>query len=138
MKKVLLLATLIMVLFLTGCGKTYEDGYAEGYDTGYDDGYIEGFSDSKVEWFDYADDMYDEGHDDGFEDGAEAAAYYVEDTRPSGACEDGIIILEGYFQGVYSREQALEALEWISDYWDKTETALLELSKGEANLEIYK
>ena len=134
MKKFLLLATLITALLLTGCGKTYEDGYAEGYD----DGYIEGFSDRELDWFDYADDMYYEGYSEGYHDGMEEctsmAAYYVEEAQQGSYGEDGLIILEGYFMGEYSREEAMEALEWISNYYWQTEEALTNLSNGNANI----
>lgn len=68
MKKALLLAALIAALFLTGCGKTYEDGYAEGYDYGYDYGYEKGYEtgldDAPDAYF-----AYEEGFEDGFEEG---------------------------------------------------------------------
>lgn len=94
------------------------EAYAEGYSAGLDDGNI----------------SYQRGYEDGLEEGAQKAAYYIEEAQHGTFGEDAIGILGDYFAGNASREEAMEAYQWISDYWGSTDAALWRLRNGEANV----
>lgn len=96
-----------------------DEAYAEGYSAGLNDGHI----------------SYQQGYEDGMEEGAQKAAYYIEEAQRGTFGEDAIGVLGDFFAGNANWEEAMEAYEWISDYWGSTDAALWRLRRGEANLD---
>ena len=124
------LIILLAALCLSGCGNAYENGYSDGYDDGYEEGSTGGYSvESKI------DDAYDEGYSEGFDDGAEAAAEYIAEAAQIHLMwDEGVFILEEYFNGQCSRSDAFLALEYLADHLQDAEEAIQELRDGKAYL----
>lgn len=118
---IIIFISLLFVVDALVDSKAKEEARNEAYMSGYEAGYNEAPDAATA-------------YEEGFGEGAEAAASYIEEARWSPYGEDALLLLNDYFAGSSTREEAEEALEWISDYYWKTEGAIRDLRNGDANI----
>ena len=91
MKRIsIFLLSLTMLLLMTGCIETYDDGYVDGHDDGYGEGYDDGY-----------DEGYWGGHDDGYDEGYDEGNYDGYDD----GYDDGY--WDGYWEGYYDNDELI-------------------------------
>lgn len=83
-----MIASILVIASLSGCGSTYSEGYEQGYEEGYAKGYTTGYDDAEH-------DIYDPTYEDGYQTGYGDAQYEFYDSR----------FAEGYRKG-YSDKAA--------------------------------